>query len=124
MSTINERIKLVRKELGYSQDKFGKPLFLKKSGLSLIESGKNSATDQIISAICREYDVNETWLRTGEGEMFSDVDKEKMLAELTVMLLKHSDQEFVGRLISALSKLDIEQWELLANVADNMAKKE
>ena len=70
--TINERIKEVRKYLGLTLEKFGQPLGLKKSGLSLIENGINNVSEQLIKSICREYSVDEDWLRTGNGDkMFS-----------------------------------------------------
>ena len=68
---MNERIKQVRLALGLSQDSFGARIGLGKSSLSKIERGANSTTDQTILSICREFGVDEVWLRTGEGEMFS-----------------------------------------------------
>lgn len=67
---MNERIKELRKALGLTLEKFGERVGLKKSSLSQIENGVNGVTDQLFKSICREYNVNENWLRTGEGEMF------------------------------------------------------
>lgn len=67
---MNERIKQLRKELGLTLDKFGERLGVSKVAISLIENGKNALTDQMFKSICREFNVNENWLRTGEGEMF------------------------------------------------------
>lgn len=68
--TINERVKAVRKskEVNLTLEKFGERLGIKKSTLSAIETGRNALTEQNIKAICREFNVNEDWLRTGEGE--------------------------------------------------------
>lgn len=120
---MNERIKLIRLELGLSQEKFGKPIFLKKSGLSLIENGKNAVTEQVVRAICREYNVNETWLRTGEGKMFLENNRDELLAEFTMNMLTHENEEYVNRFVSALSKLDVSQWELIANMAEALINK-
>ena len=81
--TINERIKEVRKYLGLTLEKFGQPLGLKKSGLSLIENGINNVSEQLIKSICREYSVDEDWLRTGNGDkMFSlELDEDAVLVE-------------------------------------------
>ena len=81
--TINERVKEVRKYLGLTLEKFGQPLGLKKSGLSLIENGINNVSEQLIKSICREYSVDENWLRTGNGDkMFSlELDEDAMLVE-------------------------------------------
>lgn len=69
--TQGERVKEIRKSLGFTLDKFGERIGLKKSALSLIENGKNVLTDGNILSICREYNVNEKWLRDGEGSMFA-----------------------------------------------------
>lgn len=68
--TQGERVKAVRKSLGLTLEIFGAKIGLKKSGLSLIENGRNELTDSNAKAICREFGVNEDWLRTGVGDMF------------------------------------------------------
>ena len=66
---IGDRIKLLRKELGLTQEKFAERIGLKRNSVALIELGRETS-DQTIFAICREFRVNEEWLRTGAGEMF------------------------------------------------------
>lgn len=68
--TIGERIKILRKEKNLSMEDFGATIGMGKSAVSRIENGVNGTTDQTIRSICREFGVNEHWLRTGEGEMF------------------------------------------------------
>ena len=66
---MNERIKLLRKEyLHLTLEKFGERLGVGKTAISNIENGNRSVTDQMFKAICREFHVNEEWLRTGAGE--------------------------------------------------------
>ena len=67
---VNDRIKDVRESLNLSQEAFGDKLHLKRNTISVIESGKRNVVDRVISDICREFNVNEQWLRTGKGEMF------------------------------------------------------
>ena len=67
---MNERVKELRKTLGLTLDKFGERLGVTKQTVSRIENGINNVTDQMFKSICREFNVNENWLRTGEGEMF------------------------------------------------------
>ncbi|MGF0096415.1 helix-turn-helix domain-containing protein [Peptoniphilus sp. SGI.035] len=67
---MNERVKELRQALGLSGEKFGEKIGLSRFAISNIENGKNSVTDQTIKLICLTYNVNEDWLRTGEGEMF------------------------------------------------------
>ena len=72
--TQGERIREVRKALGLSLEKFGEKIGMKKNSVSQLENGKNSVTEQVVKAICREYNVDYMWLTTGDGEMFIDTD--------------------------------------------------
>lgn len=78
---MNERVKLLRKTLGLSGEKFGSKLGVQRGAISNIEKGNRNLTEQMILSICREYNVNEEWLRTGEGEMFKKT-KSTYLADL------------------------------------------
>ena len=71
------RVRELRKKLSLTLEKFSKPLGVGKTAISNIENGSRGLTDQMIVSICREYNINEDWLRTGEGEMF----KERSLSE-------------------------------------------
>ena len=82
-------MKELRKSLNKSQEDFGKILGLSKSGVSEIEAGRRNVTEQHIIMLKNYTDVvhgniNENWLRYGEGEMFLPMDKETELAKLTV----------------------------------------
>lgn len=69
-----ERLKDIRLALGLSQSEFGVRIGLNSRGhVSALESGVRNITDRIINDICREYGVNEKWLRTGEGNMFLEI---------------------------------------------------
>ena len=70
--TENERVRELRKTLGLTLEKFGERLGVKKNAISAIENGRNSLTDQMTKAICREFGVDYIWLTTGEGEMDDD----------------------------------------------------
>ena len=67
---MKERIREVREHFGLSMEKFGARIGIGKTSISLLESGKNNPSVQTVALICREFGVNECWLRTGEGEMF------------------------------------------------------
>ena len=69
LSVIGERVKQLRKVLGLTQEKFADRIGLKRNSVAQIELGRETS-DQTIFAICREFRVNEEWLRTGAGEMF------------------------------------------------------
>lgn len=67
---MKDRIKLIRHTLGLTQQKFADRLGIKGNAISQYESGRNAPIDAVVSLICREFNVSEAWLRTGEGEMF------------------------------------------------------
>ena len=67
---MNERLKLVRRHFHLTQEDFADRLGIKRSAISNYEIGRNEPIDAVISLICREFNVDEIWLRTGEGEMF------------------------------------------------------
>lgn len=66
----NERVQEVRKRLGMTLEKFGQRLGVTKVAISNIEKGHRNVTEQMRKSICREYNVNELWLMSGQGEMF------------------------------------------------------
>jgi len=118
---LENRIILLRKTLGYSQEKFAQALNLSRNFINQIEAGKKNPSDRTILDICREYNVNEEWLRTGEGEMFIDLSHEEEIADLTYKLLSEESSSFKNRLISALSRLSDEQWDVLEKVIDDIS---
>lgn len=67
---MNTRIKKLRKALDLTQQVFAEKIGLKQNSIALIESGKRNISDQAVLSICREFNVNEEWLRDGTGEMF------------------------------------------------------
>lgn len=79
---MNTRIRELRKNLKLSQRDFGKRLGVKDNAISRIESGERNLTDQMFLSICREFSINEHWLRTGEGEMYIQTD-DSLFAKLS-----------------------------------------
>ena len=69
---MKNRLKALRKELGLTQEKFAKRLSMKRNTIATYEIGRNEPIDAVIALICREFHVNEEWLRTGNGEMFKE----------------------------------------------------
>lgn len=74
--TQGERIKEVRKALGFTLEKFGNKIGVTKTAISRIEKGERGCTEQMTKSICREFNVDYIWLTTGEGEMFLDNDED------------------------------------------------
>lgn len=88
---MNERIKKLRKELDLTQQKFADRLGVKRNTVGQWECGINAITDRVIYSICREFNVNEDWLRSGEGEMFEQLTEQEKIMKYTAMLLRDTD---------------------------------
>lgn len=119
---IKDRIKAIRKEKKLTQVEFGETIGVKGNTVTNYETGLRIPTDAVIKSICREFSVNENWLRTGEGEMLISTDRNADLAKLTRNLLDTDDDSYKKRLISVLANLTEDQWQTLADIADKFAK--
>ena len=118
-----ERIKLLRKELNLSQELFGKKIGITKSSVSLLESGKNSPSEQTVKLICREFNVNKEWLETGKGEMFVKIPEEDETAALVFSLLgpdKDSFHSLVIEIMKAYNELSPTGQETICNFVQTL----
>lgn len=79
---INDRIRAIRKTLKLNQADFGKRIGMKQTSVSFMESAGSTITEQNIRIICATFGVNETWLRTGAGEMFNTSETDDLFAQL------------------------------------------
>lgn len=116
---IGKRIASIIESLGIKKVEFAKAINVDQSFISQITSGKRNPSDRTIADICREFGVNEIWLRTGEGEMFDPVTSTEELAEFFGDILA-GEPDFKRRFIQALSRLSSEQWEMLEKVATQL----
>lgn len=89
---MKNRIKQIRKEKGLTQVEFGEKIGVKGNTVTNYETGLRKPTDAVILSICREFNINEEWLRTGEGEMINI--PEDCTAALVSNLLKKPEDEF------------------------------
>lgn len=124
-----DRIKCLRNELNLKQDEFGKKLSLTKFAISNYENGRTGIPDRVINDMCREFNVNETWLRTGEGEMFEQLTDQQKIMKHTAQLLKDTDSVVANAIktfIITYEQLDETSKRVLEDVAlkylDNMKK--
>ena len=122
--TQGERIKEIRKSLNFTMEKFGGRLGVGRTAISNIENNNRNLTDQMAISICREFNVNETWLRTGEGDMFEPMSRGETIAQFAGELMKDEDDSFRRRLIEALAQLDEKEWEILEGIAKKLTKKD
>lgn len=109
---MNERLKKLRKTLDLTQQQLAEHLGVKRNTVAQWELGINAITEQVITSICREFDVNKEWLRTGEGEMFVIRSDEEELAAFFGDIL-NDGSSFKKRFISALAALDTEDWKVI-----------
>lgn len=109
---MNERIKQIRTYLNLNMETFGKQLGVTCSAISRLEKGKVNPSNQIVNSICREYCVNEEWLRTGKGEIFN---KDSQL-EFQLGKLAADPDEFKRALVNNICKLSDEEWETLKKI--------
>lgn len=119
--TISERIRFLRKEkLHLTQEALGEPLGLTRANIANIEAGRIAVTERVIISLCKEFKINEEWLRTGEGEMFIPLTRSEAIAEFAGSLMKEEDASFKKRLIEALAKLNEQEWEVLEGIAQKL----
>ena len=120
---LNDRIKLIRKSLGLTQVEFGKRLGLTRGAITNIELNKTEPKPLLIDLICRIFNVNEDWLRTGEGEMFLPLTRSEKIAKFAGKILRDESPSFQRQLVELLAELDTEEWEMLERFAQKLAKK-
>lgn len=118
---MNERVKELRIFLGLSGEKFGEKLGITRGAVSNIENGSRNVTEQIIKSICREFGVNEEWLRHGTGEMFPKKSGAEELASLVPKIIK-SDNPFVIKTLTEMCKLSPECWDEIEKMIKKIAK--
>ena len=108
---MNERIKMIREYYKLTQDEFGKRIGSARNTIANYESGNRSPSNSVVLSICREFNVNEEWLRDGSGEMFRAEEENSIVARAT-MLLGEKDPLFEA-FIDTYSKLTPKNRELL-----------
>ena len=108
MLTTNQRIKEVRLTLGLSQAKFAKAISISNGYIAGIELGNRNVNDRLIKLISVTFNVRENWLKTGEGNMFSEQPNQLLeLASDAFKELKPAYQEYILKQIDQL--LEIQQ---------------
>lgn len=123
---MNERIKELRNTLNLTQDAFAKRLGVKRNTIGNYETGNRVPSDQSVFSICREFNVNEEWLRNGSGEMFNTLSQDEELAYIVGQALPQAD-DFVKDTFIALGRLSQEftadDWQVVKKFVDALAGK-
>ena len=125
VNEISSRIKELRKyHLKISQQEFADRLLLKRNSIAHFETGVRNPSDRTIITICETFNVNEQWLRTGEGEMFREQTEEEEIAAYMGKLMNGANTQattdFQKRFIKALAKLDIDDWKIIEKFCDKL----
>lgn len=119
IDTIGNRIKEIRKATGKTQQAFADAIGLKRNTVATYEMGKATPSDRTITDICREFNVDEIWLRTGNGEMFvpmpEDEDFIQTMAEIEV-----SDDSFIKAILRSYWKLSDDEKAAIHKLVDGM----
>lgn len=117
---MKNRIRELRKELGLTQSEFGERLGLKQSTVTGYEAGARAPSDAIIFSICREFDVNEDWLRTGSGDMFIVKTRSQEIVDFMSELMNDPDDSFKRRFIESVAQLSEEEWKVIEQIIDRL----
>ena len=116
--TINERIRELRERLNISQTEFAENLGSGRGIIKNIEEGRTLPKPQLIDLITRVFNVNRTWLETGEGEMFVEMSRAEKIGRFVSDVLEDEPDSFRRRLIDILIELDEDGWQKLKEAAD------
>jgi len=117
LEEIKDRIKKLRRQLDMTQDDFSKKLGLARNSIASYETGRREPTNAIVVSICREFGINEIWLRTGEGgddNMFTKVSDDDRFS-LNLGKLSTTENEFIRNGINLLAETDPEKLKILEN---------
>ncbi len=125
---LKERLKKIRKSLDLTQQEFADRIGIKRNSYANYEIGRNIPIDAIILSICREFNVNEDWLRNGGSDenMFIKLTEDEELAMYTQILLDSTDDimaDMIKDFIVVYEKLDNDSKQVLKNVAKSLLDK-
>lgn len=122
---MKERLKEIRKSNpnGKTQETFANYLGISKENIASYESGRRNPSDSFIKLVCEKCNVNEDWLRAGNGEMFMPETKDEQISKMLADVMKSEDGNFKKKLISALAQLDKDGWDKLEDFVDMISKK-
>lgn len=121
MSELHERIRIVVNDSGLTNTAFAGKINLTQSTVSRLVSGKMNPSERTIIDIADKFNINEEWLRTGEGPMKTELTRSEEIATFMGDLLD-SPPSFKQRLVSVLASLSEDQWELLEEMAVKLAE--
>ncbi len=102
---MKERIRKIRRDLDLTQQEFADRIGIKRNTIANYETGRNEPVDSVVSLICREFGVNEEWLRNGTGEMFKPSPSSALDALATEFSLDHSSYVAIEKFLKLSPEL-------------------
>lgn len=117
---MNERIRKIRNALNLTQQEFADKIKVKRNTVATYEMGRSIPSDSAIALICKEFNVNEEWLRNGIGQMFKSRTKEQEIGAFVTETMALKDDNFQKKFVSALTRLTVKDWENLAEIAKKL----
>lgn len=120
---MKDRIKKVRKDNRLTQVEFGEKIGVKGNTVTNYETGLRTPTDAVLLSICREFSVDQEWLKNGVGEPYVKKSKDEQISEMLGEIQRTGEDSFKHRLVSALSKLDDTEWDVLEKFIDSISEK-
>ena len=122
MESINNRIAWCVKNSGLTKTDFAARINISQSFISRLVSGEKLPSDRTIADICREFNISEVWLRTGEGEPHMERDKDEEFLEI-MEKINISDDDLIKRIIKAYLFLDDDEKAAVKKMIDNLSGK-
>lgn len=119
---MKDRIKKIRSEYQLTQQAFSEKLNISRNNVAGYEAGTRIPSDAVISLICREFNVNEAWLRTGEGAVFVEKTKDQLIEEMVNEIMTSKPEDFRRRFVRALAALDMDGWAALEKFIDSIVE--
>lgn len=117
METMADRISKVIRDKEKTKTAFSDRINVSQAFVSQMCSGLKVPSDRTIADICREFNVNEDWLRTGRGDPYIQLSRDEELAQFFGDVMKGEDPDFRRRLLSVMSRLTTDEWALLERMA-------
>ena len=118
---MKSRIKQLRKDLSLTQEQFAKKIDLSRSNYASAETGAVTLTERNIKRISKEFNVSESWIRTGEGEMVINVESDKDLIDFMTTILADKN-ELARNTFLTLAKLNESEWDIVAKMISGLKK--
>lgn len=119
---MKERLKQLRKALDLTQQQFADRIGSTQNNIANYETGRRNPSAAALNNICKEFNVNENWLRTGKGAMFIEVARDSQITTFVSKILSQESDSFKRRFITVLSQLEESDWLVLEKMALEMVE--